>query len=180
MPAKKEETGIVDEIVEYIKGEGGDAYKTLGSAAQRGGEPDVTGEIYSNRLGYWLHLKLEVKTDEGEPTGRQEHRVELYEKRGYIAGIVRSVSDVQILITDAEDKALREREEEKLSELVGYVPLEMANGLNQQLEAERTEYGNVAGENAQLRLWLDRFCRATTPAEVGGLRKEAQKTFDWL
>lgn len=50
MANKKPETSIVDGIVEWIKEQGGDAYKTLGSAAQRGAEPDITGEVFSEVL----------------------------------------------------------------------------------------------------------------------------------
>lgn len=180
MANKKEETGIVDGIVQHIKDRGGDAYKTLGSAAQRGGEPDVTGEIYSERIAQWVHLKLEVKTDEGEASARQDFRIELYEKRGYAAGIVRSTADVDLLITAFEDKVLAAREEAQKEELIGYIPLEMANQLELAREMAERDDMQQRTEIATLRSWIDRFYRSTQWVDVAGLQREVKKALDWL
>lgn len=102
--SKKPETQIADKILRYIKTHGGDGYKVLGTAAQRGGEPDITGEWYSEHLQDWVHLKIEVKTSEGAATPRQLARVALYIRRGYAAGIARNVEDVLAIIAEYEEK----------------------------------------------------------------------------
>jgi hypothetical protein len=103
MPSKPE-TAIANALVAWIKSKGGDGYKIIGSASQRGGEPDITGEIYSERLGRWVHLKLEVKTFLGAATLRQTARVQLYQKRGYCAGVVRSVEELVDLLARWEEE----------------------------------------------------------------------------
>lgn len=186
MANPKPETGIVDDIVQYIKDEGGDAYKTLGSAAQRGGEPDVTGEIYVPEMEQWLHLKLEVKTSTGAPTARQKFRVELYSKRGYCAGIVRSVDEVKKLIGEyvtawrvaqrpTEPTAVQAWDSAREDEL-----LAIANGLQQENTVLKQELQTQATEIAQNRLWLDRFTRAQSVSIYNDLVTEAKKALDWL
>lgn len=101
----KTETAITDHIIAWLKICGGDGFKILGTVAQRGGEPDITGEFYSEVLGRWIHLKLEVKTPVGTASARQLMRIELYQKRGYCAGFVRSNADVAGLIADYERQA---------------------------------------------------------------------------
>lgn len=106
MAGKQPEAVIADDIIAYIKDSGGDAHKQLGNAATTGGLPDIAGEWYSEPLGRWLHLQLEVKTDTGEPSDRQLFRLDLYKKRGYVAGIVRSREDVAALIAAYEKDVL--------------------------------------------------------------------------
>ncbi len=196
----KPETGIVDDIVQFIKDEGGDAYKTLGSAAQRGGEPDVTGEIYIPEMEEWLHLKLEVKTSTGAATARQKFRVELYKKRGYCAGIVRSVEEVQKLIGEyvtewrvknyerAEWKAkLETMAEDNVRQVFGPEIVEqrdeylaIANGFEQQVAVLTQELQTQAHEIAGLRLWIDRFTRPVSISAFNDLVAEVKRALDWL
>lgn len=92
----KRETRITQAVIAWIKEHGGDGYHVHGSSLQRGGEPDVSGEIPGE--GRWLHLKIEVKTPTGEPTKRQLHRLKKYWTAGYVVGIVTSVDELQRLL----------------------------------------------------------------------------------
>lgn len=95
--AVKPETRIVNKIMVYLRTVwNGDCYHVHGSLLQRKGEPDIDGSAYVE--GNWLHLKLEVKTDNGEPSPLQVHRLKEYHKRGYVAGIVTSIEDVERLL----------------------------------------------------------------------------------
>lgn len=106
MAGKQPEAVIADDIIVFIKESGGDAHKQLGNAATTGGLPDIAADWYSEPLGRWLHLQLEVKTETGEPSDRQLFRLDLYKKRGYVAGIVRSREDVAALIAAYEKDIL--------------------------------------------------------------------------
>lgn len=94
----KHETRITREIIKYIKESRGDAFHVHGSSLQRGGEPDISGEVWDDKLG-WIHIKVEVKTPEGEPTWRQLHRLKQYHKAGYMVGIVTSITEFRRLVT---------------------------------------------------------------------------------
>lgn len=93
----KPETLILRRIMNYLKiAHEFDGFHVHGSMLQRRGEPDLDGSI---KIGLnWVHLKLEVKTETGEPTELQIHRLREYGKRGYMTGIVTSVEDVERLI----------------------------------------------------------------------------------
>jgi hypothetical protein len=95
--AVKPETRIVQLIKNYLKAAWqGDCYHVHGSMLQRKGEPDLDGSIC---IGIkWVHLKIEVKTPDGEPSELQKHRLREYGKRGYMTGVVTSVEDVERLI----------------------------------------------------------------------------------
>lgn len=95
--AVKEETKITRAVIAQIKELGGDGFHVHGSALQRGGEPDITGEIKLELVG-WIHMKVEVKTPEGEPTERQLYRLRHYWEAGYLVGIVTSVSEFMKLL----------------------------------------------------------------------------------
>lgn len=94
--ATKTETPITQAIIRRIKHNGGDAYHVHGSIEQRGGEPDITGEI-ETWYG-WKHLKIEVKTPVGNVSKRQLFRLRKYHQRGYWVGIVTSVKEYDTLI----------------------------------------------------------------------------------
>lgn len=95
---EKSETAITRACLKWLKDNGGDGFHVHGSMFQRSGEPDICGEFYSTRLGSWLHLKVEVKTPEGHPSQLQLVRMRAYHKRGYVTGIVTSISDLNMLI----------------------------------------------------------------------------------
>lgn len=91
--ATKPETAIATRIIKWIKIRGGDAWSVHGSALQRTGEPDIDGWLPKN----W-HLKLEVKTKTGKPSKIQIHRLRQYHRAGYIAGVVTSVENLEVLV----------------------------------------------------------------------------------
>lgn len=93
--ATKQETKITQDLIAEIKHKNGDALHIHGSALQRGGEPDICGEIRID--GVWRHLKIEVKTPEGEPSQRQLYRLQKYHERGYVAGIVTNITEMYAL-----------------------------------------------------------------------------------
>lgn len=95
--AVKPETRIVTEIIRYMrvvwKFYG---YHVHGNLMQRSGEPDLDGSIWvENRC---IHMKIEVKTPEGEPSMLQIERLREYHRRGYLTGIVTSVADIDKLV----------------------------------------------------------------------------------
>jgi hypothetical protein len=94
--AQKQETLITNKILKWIKDNNGDGFHVHGSMFQRKGEPDIDGWIYYG--GRFWHLKLEVKTAVGKPDDLQIHRLKIYSRAGYIAGIVRSVEDLEALL----------------------------------------------------------------------------------
>lgn len=90
--------------MDYIKSNGGDAWKVHGHAMQRRGEPDIDA---------WLpvpegivHLKLEVKTPKGKATPLQLHRIAVYQQAGYVAGVVVAVEDLIQLVERARERGL--------------------------------------------------------------------------
>jgi len=97
---KKAETGIVEDILEWIVFSRGTGYHVHGSSMQRSGEPDVDGSVYSYDLHDFVHLKLEVKTATGKPTELQKYRLRIYHMNGYCAGVVTSVEETKELIKD--------------------------------------------------------------------------------
>lgn len=103
MASTKPETRIVQACIKWIKQNGGDAFHVVGGIKQRGGEPDICGEIYSDKLGRWIHLKIEVKTPDGKLSKRQDIRVQHYITCEYCAGVVTSVEDMKTLIRTYED-----------------------------------------------------------------------------
>jgi len=94
------ETPITRSIIAVHKNLGGDAFHLHGSILQRGGEPDIAGEFpMAGRCGeVWVHTKIEVKTETGEPTARQLYRLNQYWKRGYLVGIVTSAVEFGLLV----------------------------------------------------------------------------------
>jgi hypothetical protein len=94
--AAKPETAIVNKIQKWIKKQGGECYHVHGSMFQRKGEPDLSGEIVYKGLVF--HLKLEVKTAIGKADPIQIHFLKHYHKWDYVAGVVRSVEDVERLL----------------------------------------------------------------------------------
>jgi hypothetical protein len=104
----KPESRVVDEIIAWLEAHGGGGYKVYGNALQRGGEPDIDGQYLSQRLGRWIHLKLEVKYGEGETTARQDLRLEIYRRRGYCAAAVWGVAGMLTAITAYEDDHMTE------------------------------------------------------------------------
>ncbi len=92
---QKAETRIVKNILMRLKQDwSGDGFHVHGSAMQRNGEPDIDASIYSERLDQWLHLKIEVKTNEGTPTKLQIVRLRRYHKRGYVAALVTNYEEL--------------------------------------------------------------------------------------
>lgn len=69
---------------------------------QRSGEPDISGEYPTTSDG-WVHLKIEVKTEEGAPSPLQLFRLRNYWRAGYLVGIVTSVEEFIILCSCYED-----------------------------------------------------------------------------
>ncbi len=94
--AQKAETLITNKILKWIQANNGDGFHVHGSMFQRKGEPDIDGWIYYG--GSWLKLKLEVKTAVGKPDDLQLYRLKVYSRVGYVAGIVRSVEQLQELL----------------------------------------------------------------------------------
>lgn len=94
----KAETKITQDIIAHIKSLGGDAFHVHGSALQRGGEPDISGEVQVKHTRLWRHLKVEVKTPEGEPSERQLYRLRHYHDKGYVAGVVTSIRELDELL----------------------------------------------------------------------------------
>jgi hypothetical protein len=88
VPAKSE-TSITTGIIDWIIAEGGDAWHVSGSMKQRRGEPDIDGFLPGG-----LHLKIEVKTTVGRPTGLQVKRIRVYKAAGYVAAIVTSIAEL--------------------------------------------------------------------------------------
>lgn len=100
--ATKSETPITQAVIAHIKrGYNGDAFHVHGSTLQRGGEPDITGEIKFD--GAWRHLKIEVKTLDGVPSVRQLYRLNHYHKTGYVVGIVTSPLDFEAVLSAYHD-----------------------------------------------------------------------------
>lgn len=94
--AAKAETAITNAIIKWICANDGDAWHVHGSMFQRKGEPDIEGFIHWG--GAFRHLKLEVKTATGKPDPLQIYRLKVYSRAGYVAGIVRSVEQTQLLL----------------------------------------------------------------------------------
>lgn len=84
-------------IQDYVKQQGGDSYKVVGSSTQRSGEPDLDGWIPSD-VGA-IPFKIEVKSPIGKPTLLQVVRLRRYHQSGaYLVGICVTVSDFQKLV----------------------------------------------------------------------------------
>lgn len=94
----KAESKIRKKIIDWIKANEGDGWAVHGSAFQRAGEPDIDGWILW--YGVYVHLKLEVKTEMGQPSKLQELRLKTYKEANYCAGIVRSIDDVKGLLDE--------------------------------------------------------------------------------
>lgn len=90
------EAEIARSIISYIVSQGGYAWKVHGSGVQSKGQPDIDGYIPTS-VGI-LHLKIEVKTPTGRPSALQNYMINLYQKAGYVAGIVTSVDELKELI----------------------------------------------------------------------------------
>lgn len=90
----KEETGIVQACLKWLTSEavGGDGYHVHGSILQRGGEPDIDGSIPDGKGGH-IHFKCEVKVPGQKPDPLQQHRLEQYRLRGYLAFWVVSLEE---------------------------------------------------------------------------------------
>lgn len=102
--AKKLETRIVQNIMRYMSQHYAfDGYHVHGSLLQRNGEPDIDGSLWSDVLGRWVHLKVEVKTSTGEPTKLQLTRLRAYFRRGYLVGVVTSVEDMMLIVRAYEE-----------------------------------------------------------------------------
>lgn len=97
MGRAKPETYRTRAILTYLKQIGGDGFHVHGSSMQRKGEPDISGEV-PDVNGRWHHLKLEVKTPTGQPTKLQLLRLSRYSRRGYVTGVVTSITDVQRIL----------------------------------------------------------------------------------
>lgn len=98
---RKPETKITQSIIEYIKRTGGDAHHVHGTVLQRGGEPDIDGSI--SIAGSYVHLKIEVKTSNGELEPRQMYRLRTYNRMGYLTGVVRSLDEFIALVEEYRD-----------------------------------------------------------------------------
>ena len=61
MGSKAENDSVVNPILAWLTETGGGGYKVHGNQLQRGGEPDIDGQYYSERLQRWIHLKIEGK-----------------------------------------------------------------------------------------------------------------------
>lgn len=94
---KKAETLIVERIMRYLRRMWEfDGFHVHGNMMQRKGEPDLDGSILWG--DEWFHLKIEVKTESGEPSQIQLIRLREYWRRGYLAGIVTSEDDIDRLV----------------------------------------------------------------------------------
>lgn len=114
------EAEIVRQIIAFIKSEGGDAYKVHGSAVQRKGEPDITGEIIIN--GVTHHIKCEVKTPTGVLSEIQEYRIKHYADMGYFASVVISLAEFKAELLKFHLKYVRANgrsKDERYSDVVG-------------------------------------------------------------
>lgn len=105
--SEKPETKIVNQIIQYIKDLGGDAWKVHGNNMQRSGEPDIDGWLPSSLHpdGLPIHLKVEVKTPIGKPSKLQLYRLKVYKEAGYYALVAVSVDDFRQQMED--DYAIR-------------------------------------------------------------------------
>jgi len=86
------EQQIQAKIQKYLQGQG--YYVVNVMKASRSGVPDLLVCIEGTFVG------LEVKTDIGRPTELQKYNIAQINDAGGIAGVVRSVKDVEELIKD--------------------------------------------------------------------------------
>ena len=99
----KPETAIVRKIINKLRRKRNfDGYHVHGSMLQRRGEPDITGDVWSDELQCWMHIKLEVKTKTGKPSELQLARLREYHRRGYVAGLVTSADEAENVISAYE------------------------------------------------------------------------------
>lgn len=106
----KPETKIVNAIMLYLKmTRKGLGYKVHGGMYQESGQPDIDCSVWSDVLSCWLHCKLEVKTATGTATKLQLYRLARYKERDYVAGVVRSIEDVEALIKEYECSKLSQQ-----------------------------------------------------------------------
>jgi hypothetical protein len=101
----KQETAIVHAVIDAIKNRykaSGDAWHVSGSSKQSKGQPDIDGylplEIVGEVPTAYTHLKLEVKTPEGELSPLQEHRLKAFARAGYTVAVITSVKDLDRLV----------------------------------------------------------------------------------
>jgi hypothetical protein len=95
---RKNESKIVDELKEWARNKNGELTKYHGSPQSRRGEPDLDGFV--EHLGRTVHVKFEVKIPGEELRLLQKHRLNVYQKAGYCAGVVTCVEDAEGMVDD--------------------------------------------------------------------------------
>lgn len=93
--ARKAETLIVEDCLDWVRKAGGDAFHVHGSAMQRKGEPDIAGWIpkYTVLGEGRIHFHIEAKLPGEEPDPIQQERLDDYAKGGYTVGVCHSLDE---------------------------------------------------------------------------------------
>lgn len=95
------ESRIVRVILAHLRASGAFCFKVHGSEYMMAGLPDIVGVRDGRFFGF------EVKTPIGKASERQLYVLDLIKGAGGIAGVVRSVADVEALFKASERDAER-------------------------------------------------------------------------
>src|SRR5690606_17779344 len=94
--ARKPETYIAQSIINWVKEQGGEAVHVVGSIKQAN-QPDIDGSI-PDSAGEPIHFKVEVKMPGKDATPAQRAALIVWERNGYLTGVVHSLDEFSNLI----------------------------------------------------------------------------------
>ena len=95
------ESGIVRKITKYLRDRGWLVEKLHGSIYQRAGLPDLFA-LKDGKIAFF-----EVKRPKGKVSAIQEYTLKELKEHGAIVGVVHSVEEVDCILTNGGENALR-------------------------------------------------------------------------
>ena len=95
---QKAESTIRTNIAQFIRTSDGFAFVTSGSIKTAQGIPDILGSIWAKNLNDYVHVAVEVKTENGEPSAVQVEVLKVMRLKGYLPMIVTGVREFDEIV----------------------------------------------------------------------------------